>query len=488
MRNDNRNEVLMAMKVINSMKAITGVMAMIASVTCSPIFGRNYYVSGTGMDEQNGTTTAQAFRTLRKAATLVNPGDTVWIGGDYTTSTSAGGGVRLTRSGTAAAWIVWKTMPGAHPDIVYEAWGGITINASYQAFEGLTVTGNKDNVTLAQAEADYEKGSADGRYNGNGISVDTRNSQIKWHHIRLTGCTIRKNCGAGVAAIGSDYVTVEDCLIYENAWYSRFGCSGASFLTSIAADAAPGYHMILRRNKVWNNRGLVKWKEIGKLSDGNGIIIDYNLPAGYTGSFLVANNVCFNNGGSGIHSYNSANVDIVNNTSYGNAQVVDYPSLYAQDSKNVRILNNIIHADAGKQTNSNTRNTSVTYDYNIYFGGKAPAVRGAHDRVLDPGFVNASKDPLTADFRIRAGSAAIDAGTAFPALLEDQAKSPRIQGSQIDIGAFEFANGVLIRAGLGLGQTSVTESAAAYFDLRGRKIVFSLRLQSPESRSLRIRP
>lgn len=447
--------------------------------SCALGYGRNYFVSGSGDDRRTGLSDTEAIRTLQKAAGLVDPGDTVWV------ADGAYGNLNLTRSGNETAWIVWKAKPGQAPEITYTGWNGITISANYLVLEGLTVTGNKDKVTLAQAETDYDKATPDGQYNGNGITIDGRKSAVKWHHIRIGNCTVRKNCGGGIAAMATDYITVEDCRIYENAWYSRYGASGLSFLESVNFDQAPGYHHIARRNQAWNNRGLVKWKEIGKLSDGNGIIIDYGIPVGYTGSVLVANNLCFNNGGSGIHSYFSANVDIVNNTTYGNGQVVDYASLFANASRNVRILNNIIYADPGKPVTSNSNNTGVIHDYNIYFGGLAPAAPGKNDRVIDAAFVNASKDPLVADFRLKAASPAINQGKDFPGLADDLLKAPRPFGGKIDIGAYEFGSSVVvIRAAsgkpgvkpayLGMGRLEdhfgLEGLPARIFDIRGGRI------------------
>jgi len=44
----------------------------------------------------------------------------------------------------ADAWITWKAVSGARPDIRPTGWGGITITASSIVIDGLNVTGDFD--------------------------------------------------------------------------------------------------------------------------------------------------------------------------------------------------------------------------------------------------------------------------------------------------------------------------------------------------------
>ena len=61
---------------------------------------------------------------------------------------------------------------------------------------------------------------------------------------------------------------------------------------------------------------------------------------------------------------------------------------------------------------------------------------------VDPSFV----DPEALDFRLRAGSPAIDRGIAERAPLYDFASTPRPQGTAVDIGALEFEPATTITA------------------------------------------
>lgn len=243
------------------------------------VYAATLYVSGTGNDANNGKTAASAFRTLKKAAELVEPGDTVLIGdGTYTDTNTEGGSavLALSKPGRPDAWIIWKAQPGQHPVIRPNGWQGIAIRTSYQVLDGLTVIGNNDSITLIDALKDAEQPKPNPRFNTNGITVEGRQNapDAKPHHVIIRNCEVAKCAGGGIAVLEADYVTVEDCKIYENAWYSRYGCSGFTTLNNWAFDDAPGYHIIVRRNFVWNNKGLVPWGQTKKLSDGNGIILD----------------------------------------------------------------------------------------------------------------------------------------------------------------------------------------------------------------------
>ncbi|MES2463037.1 MAG: right-handed parallel beta-helix repeat-containing protein [Armatimonadota bacterium] len=423
---------------------IANLSAALCVTACGPIQAATIYVSGTGSDTNNGKTAASAFRTLKKAASLVEPGDTVLIGdGTYSDADTAGGSAVLTlsRPGRPNAWITWKAAPGQTPVIRPTGWQGIAVRTSYQVLDGLTVIGNNDSITLIDALKDSQQPKPDPRFNTNGITVEGRQNapDDKPHHIVIRNCTVAKCAGGGVAVLEADYITVEDCKIFENAWYARYACSGLTTLNNWAFDDAPGYHVIFQRNFVWNNKGLVPWGKTGKLSDGNGIILDVtdqerqgaNNPTGdaataattpapppaekpkrpeWKGRALIANNVSAFNGGSGIHTFRTRYVDIVNNTTYWNGQVVNYEEIFANNSQDVNILNNVIVPRPGGKVTSNNKNTNVRWDYNVYPTAQTVMV-GPHDIVADPGVVVALPDPMKGNFTLAKNSPAIGSGT-----------------------------------------------------------------------------
>ena len=131
-----------------------------------------------------------------------------------------------------------------------------------------------------------------------------------------------------------------------------YATSGMSILCPYNSDGNEGYKIIIRNNTCYNNKTTIPWINTENLSDGNGIIIDINnkpydggvieTNEAYRARTLVQNNVCYNNGGSGIHAFEANHVDIVNNTAYKNARVMTtYGNIYAADAEDVYILNNL---------------------------------------------------------------------------------------------------------------------------------------------------
>lgn len=445
-------------------------LSALFGMICMVIHAQVWYVSGTGSDSNDGKTEKTAFRTLQKAGNLVQPGDVVYVcNGIYESNdVSSGSAVLLIkRSGTADAWITWKAMPGHNPEVRPVGWGGITIEASYQIIDGISVIGRNDSIALAHAIADERKKTPNPAFNTNGIFVNGRNNgpNDKPHHIIIRNCTVGKCPGGGITAIEVDYVTIEDCKVFNNAWFMRYAGSGITTLDNWAYDNEPGYHFIVQRNLVWNNKCLVPWSKIGKLSDGNGILFDVtdqatsgatnpNADASveqtakkaeqskkpqrpiWKNRSLIANNVSAYNGGSGIHTFRTSHVDIINNTTYWNGTSVDYQEMFPNRSDDIVFLNNIIVPRPGGKVTSDNRNTNIRWDYNVYPVDQN-VFKGEHDIVADPQFVKAHVDLMIGDFRLKKGSPALDSGTDDVAQPTDIRGKKRPKGSKRDRGAYE---------------------------------------------------
>lgn len=80
--------------------------------------------------------------------------------------------------------------------------------------------------------------------------------------------------GGGIAVLEADHVTIEDNRVFDTCWFMRYAGSGITFLNNWTFGDDHGYHVVVQRNLVWNNKTLVSWAAIGKLSDGNGILLD----------------------------------------------------------------------------------------------------------------------------------------------------------------------------------------------------------------------
>lgn len=424
------------------------------------------YVSGNGSDAADGKTAKTAFRSLQKAADMVRPGNVVLIGnGDYTNDDKANGSAVLSvnASGRADAWITWKAAPGQHPVIRPAGWAGIQVTGSYHIIDGISVIGANDSIVLLQAQEDVKKPAADPHFNTNGIFVNgrPRRPEEKPHHVTLRNCIVHDCPGGGIVGIETDYLTVEDCKVYNNAWFMRYGGSGITTLNNWAFDDAPGYHIIIRRNWVWNNKTNVMWEKIGKLSDGNGILLDVtdqnnsgatnpNADAvtskkdsapprpkrpEWKGRALIANNVSAYNGGSGIHTFRTRHVDIINNTTYHNGGNVGYPEMFANNSEDIVFLNNIIVPRPAGKVTGNNKNVNIRWDYNLY---PIPQeyFKAANDIIAEPKFIDVEPDITKGNFRLATGSKGINSGSNEVAQSTDINGRARPKSGR-DRGAFE---------------------------------------------------
>ena len=452
--------------------------------TC-PLWATIYYVDAARLNDNGaGTSEATAKKTLQSVVALsaLAAGDIVYVRtGTYTVSGNQAI-LSINKSGNATnGYITFKNYINESPKIEFAGYNGIELvsGASYIEIDGFEIQGYKgatDTRTVAGAEAQYTGGYATcstpsfastyAQYVGNGITAKDASQTTTTdnsHHIIIRNCNIHDCSGGGVALSGVDYVTIENNEVYRNAWYSFYANSGISVYQAYNFDAATGYKIFIRNNKSYLNDSKIKWQSGCVFSDGNGIILDdyRNTQSGstygiYTGKTLVANNITYGNGGSGIHAYSSNNIDIVHNVSYQNGQrtTATPPTggyndggIYGNATTNVQIINNIIVGISGRKINSNSSNTNHVIAHNSFFGGNAPTLSGTgivaasstNNLTTDPKFINPSIDPSVADFQLQTSSPAVNTALTFSAVTTDFAGVTRPLGTGPDRGAYEIA-------------------------------------------------
>ncbi|WP_082115911.1 choice-of-anchor Q domain-containing protein [Hymenobacter terrenus] len=476
-----RNTFLLFYLVLCCFSSARATNYYVSSGANSPVLGINSTTGGRGLSPN------LPFATIQYAADLTNPGDTVFVrSGTYIRPFSFSlGVVDITRTGTPSQWIVFRNYREEKPLITFNTYNGFRINAAvaYIEISGFRIQGNNGNVTLAAATNQPGSCALNGVgtpppiYNGTGISADGRPSQSTGHphHLRFVNNEVFDCGAAGITAIESDYITIENNLIYNNSWYTVYGGSGISFLASWNLDTNPGYHMIVRNNRVFGNRLFVPWynkfstaaNKCQGITDGNGIIVDTNRELAYTGSTLIANNVIVNNGGAGVQVFKSDNVDIINNTFYQNARSPELNAsrgeVFTNLSDNILVQNNILATDNLNPVSSTSRTPNLVYNYNLLFGGRpmTTPVPGTNVVRADPQFVNPTTDPFTADFRLKATSPAINVGVNNLLSATDLLGNPRVAGANPDLGAYEYDAALIIPSTTWLGGGTTDWNAAS---------------------------
>ncbi len=388
---------------------------------------KSYYVDqAKGNDNNSGITEKLAFKTIDRANQKVQSGDTVYVkNGTYSEN------VTIKTSGQPNSWITFRAFPGHQPSIVGTS-GAFIVEGNYIKIVGFEITSTIENGI-----------AIGGQIGGN------HHTQILNNKIHSSGCN-------GIGGMKTDYLTIEYNIVYQNAFTAPWLCSGISIYQAQNSDQKPGFHNIIRGNISYANENK-RSRPDGKISDGNGIIIDDNkhtqakIPTPkYTGWTLVENNVVFDNGGRGIHVFQSERVIVRNNTSFKNSKSPNLDldgEITAIYAANAHFYNNIAYArDRSKRTLVDRHSSRNKWDYNLVYNGKTPvagsdlqATFGTHNMIdIDPAFIKPTVIASQANFRLQAKSPAINIGTSISAAKIDLTGNKRPSDARYDLGAYEY--------------------------------------------------
>jgi hypothetical protein len=340
-------------------------------------------------------------------------------------------------------------------DIITTA-SGCNANALGVAFYGSAAPASLNNITISGNEVDHLQTGCSESMTVDG-NVDT---------FTITNNLIHDNNNIGIDAIGFEGVS-------PNATYdqARNGTISQNSIYNITSTGNPSYPA-----NCWCADGIY-------VDGGTNIVVERNLihnvdlglevaseHKNKTSSFVTArsNLIYFgNSAGISIGGYAASvggtdHVTIVNNTLYKNeSQQTGSGEFQIQfHATNNIFKNNIVYAGAqALAVNSYTNNTAnpADMDYNLYdspsgatqttfvwvkktYNGitayQTATGKDPHSNFADPKFVN----PTTPDLHVQSTSPAINAGINLGATVEgslDFAGNPRVQGSNIDIGAYE---------------------------------------------------
>ena len=427
---------------------------LLAATTC--ISATNYYVNPLGNNNNNGLTPATPFQTLQFAAYLTIPGDTVFaMSGIYTNLVHASNVLNIYQSGTPENWIVYKNFPGHIPVIkLYDQWCGIAVQgADYIVIDGFHIIGNNDSITLAYAQSQQDSlNNPATSGNGIGIGEQYSNPLNKPHHIIVRNCNVTKCGGGGIFAYPGDYITIENNIVSECAWYSPYGNTAITLFQLYNSDTTSAIKNYIVGNTCFRNEEYIPVHSTGAISDGNGISIDdsRNTQNGsnmgnYVGKTYIANNLVFDNGGRGIHCYLSDNVILVNNTCYKNCQSpsVQDGELTAYSADSIWFINNISWPDTNIAPfyKSTSTTNAITVEYNLWAANSDLGNPfGTYNISGNPDFILPSSNPATANFHLQNSSMAINSGTHFYAPATDKDGNIRQATDSIDMGCYEYTD------------------------------------------------
>jgi parallel beta-helix repeat protein len=187
------------------------------------------------------------------------------------------------------------------------------------------------------------------------------------------------------------------------------------------------------------------------ITDGEGIIIDNNTNSQtdnipYVGRTLITNNVVFNNGSACIAaSPGTNNVDVTFNTCYHNQTSNQNLGINASSefddrgTNGTNVYNNIFDAINTVPSVWDQSAGTTTFENNLFYGGIAGHdFPGSNNVLTNPEFINPSWNLAIANFQLKLGSPAIDAGNNAFTRTIDHFGNPGLAGRTYDIGAFEF--------------------------------------------------
>ena len=312
--------------------------------------------------------------------------------------------------------------------------------------------------------------------------TDTRGVYVSdSHHVELSGSHVHHLPGGGVRFAKSEFFFVFDNEVDNCARKSYSGTHAlvATYTTDLLpreTDAATGeadYRGIIARNNVHDNfNEIFSWVGTktfvhAKIDEGKGISLQRNQEFKNGGRILVANNIAFWNGYSGIHSQDGDNIDMFSNTAYMNSYTNtrgEYKDdgekrggnnigVSLQGGEDVRIANNVAYIDTSWRgmpvSIANEKGDTVVANNLVFGEGSAPLKLDAdYERlavgtiVADPMFELESDESVESDalspssFRPMTDSPAIGAAAARWTPCEDFFGNRRSPGLQ-SVGAVE---------------------------------------------------
>lgn len=461
-----------------------------------------------GNDTYSGKSPSKAFKSMNKARTALSPGDTLFFVGLFTNTSfdpdyQFTGNINDPKIWDSEASILINNIDGlVDKYIIFKAYdvntrvrgdGGNLMriqNSSYIIVEGFEMIGQVESIPLSTSLAlqfVYKEANGAVKYRvppGTPIDqienltlpvlqdvtrpsyVDTRGLYCSGgHHIIIRNNHIHHTPGNGLRVSEADYVVITNNEVNDCSRRSYTGTHGLVVASAASIDQSNEHKIFITNNVVHHNYNeIFSWSPnktfINPIIDeGKGISLQRNTTAdGWkSGRFLIANNVTYLNGFSGVHANDGERMDFIHNTAFmnsytGTVYYANQPEnqrgnqlgISAQSCTDISIINNVAWYDAqwGGFAISAGDVSNIKVENNVIYG-----INGSVN--IDPDIANIQKNTVTAnpkfanpddfDFTPLVGSPLIDAAKIVtPNIVNDNKGNARDQ--KPDIGAIEFVN------------------------------------------------
>jgi hypothetical protein len=399
-----------------------------------------YYVSPTGSDSNPGTQESP-WKTIQHAAKAVPVGSIVNVNsGTYPEH------VTITKSGTQEKRIAFKAAPGRSVNM-----HGFDIGASYIRIEGFTIEPGNGNDIGIFVKAGDSVIVVDNFISNCKIGIYVRSRGPLSGQLYISGNKMYR-CNMGI------WLFAHDSLIANNeverlvqayksdADYARFFGNnniwrGNLFHGTLASEIGNSHtdcfqfydeHQVQTHHTIIENN-----KCLGFFHQGMMLESDAHPNQTYLSDLLVRNNIFAHGRNWAVLAGKAVgwpNTVLVNNI-FADIGIMGV-GIRGYKAKGGVVKNNIFY-NCGKQPTAyfSSHGAEIEGGNNIIFNsGGSP---GFPDLIgVDPIFV----DPEKNDFRLQAGSPAIDAGQCVAEVTTDIEGKPRPTGKGCDIGPYEYDN------------------------------------------------
>ncbi|MEC7987602.1 MAG: hypothetical protein VX278_20715, partial [Myxococcota bacterium] len=397
---------------------------------------------------------------------------------------------KISVSGTEDNWIKIAAYPDGNdvrPLLKFDGSGGIEIKQGekYIIIDGLEIEGANKEIQFDWAH--HHRWSKENFYKGRGIYT--------WgpvDHIVVRNCNVHHTPGSGIRFNKADYIMVEDNIVSNTTWWSSSAESAIVIATAESIDTEDAVKHLYSGNVVYNNWNFLEFCSTplrystddeygncdyytGGIIDGQGLYVTRNNNTYTHGRMRFENNIAFNNGFGGVVYHKTDRGELINNLVFMNGAypgLSNYTGLTVNTADDLIIRNNIMWAresdDYAMKNNGNASNVVATHNYVVgktQFGdasentiihfSDAEDLGTFFENVVDisdahpdpaatvgdyaPANIDALIQSYALDFYpLETADAILNTGTANDAANVDSNKTPRPQGSGIDIGPYEY--------------------------------------------------